>query len=91
MADLAKDKLTPAMRQVLDRQLERLKPMLEEARDLPRKVPDFRLKIETSVIAELAGRLTQHLQSRDPLAQNPKLSPLSIFFAAGAGTLKAFG
>jgi squalene synthase HpnC len=89
--DLALNNLTPAFRKVLDKQLERLQPLLEQSRELPRKVPDFRLKIETSVIAELADRLIQHLRARDPLAQNPKLSPLSIFFAAGAGTLKALG
>ncbi len=88
--ELAKEKLSPAMRRVLDRQIERMHPMLTEARNLPRKVSDMRLKVETSVIVALAHRLLDHLSKCDPLSQNPKLSPVSVILAACQGTVQAF-
>jgi squalene synthase HpnC len=88
--ELSGSALSPAMRKVLDMQIIRMKPMMAMARNLPRKVPDARLKIETAIIHELAERLINHLAATDVLAQNPKLSKLSVLIAAGAGTLKAF-
>ncbi len=88
---LGEDQLNPAMRKVLDMQLQRLRPMIGQARDLPRNVPDFRLKMETSIIVTLAERLLQHLSNCDVLADNAKLSPLAILGAACTGALRAWG
>jgi squalene synthase HpnC len=88
--DLSREKATPALRKVINMQLERLQPMLKTARNLPRHVPDLRLKLETSIISALADALVKHLAKRDPLSENPKLSKIAVVFAALQGVVRAF-
>lgn len=90
LPDLSREKSSPALRKLIDMQLGRLRPMLVVARGLPGKVPDWRLKIETSVICVLAERLIRLLARRDPLADNVKLSKFSILTAALYGAARAF-
>lgn len=87
---LAGDEASPALRRVLDKQLERLAPMLLEARKLPKNVPDIRLKLEISIIVALAESLVKLLKTRDPLRDDVKLSKPGIAMAALAGILRAF-
>ncbi len=88
--DLSKAASTPALRKVIDMQLERLKPMMVIARDLPRHVPDIRLKLETSIIHALAESLIKLLEKRDPLCDNVKLSKPAILLAILHGVCRAF-
>jgi len=89
-SDLSRETATPALRKVLDMQLERLKPMMVTARDLPRHVPDLRLKFETSIIHALAQSLIKLLEKRDPLCDNVKLSKPAILLAILKGICGAF-
>lgn len=89
-AMLAASKSPLALRQTLNTMLDRLTPMLQQARTLPRHVPATRLKIETAVIASLADSLTALLRRRDPLADNVKLSKPAILYAALRGVLRAW-
>lgn len=89
-ADLAKPALTPGMRKTLDAMLDKLDVMMVEARNLPRCVPDTRLKCETSVICVLADRLIALLRRRDPLQDNVKLGKISALSAAFTGIARAW-
>lgn len=90
VSDLSRAATTPALRKVIDMQLERLRPMLVVARDLPRKVPDIRLKCETSIICALAEDLVKLLAKRDPLADNVKLGKPALVWSVLKGILRAF-
>ena len=63
----------PALRQVLDRLLDRPRRLIAEARGLPPSVRARGLRCETAVIVELAARLARRLQRGDPLAGRVKL------------------
>jgi hydroxysqualene synthase len=59
---------SPALRQVLDRLLDRTDSLIEIARGLPPRVRARGLRRESAAIAALAGRLAQRLRQGDPLA-----------------------
>lgn len=85
IAMLAAARSPAPLRAVLDAMLDRMEPMMREARALPRHVPDLRLKLETAVIASLADSLIDLLHRRDPLADNVKLSKARTIWAALRG------
>jgi squalene synthase HpnC len=59
--------------------------LLPEASQLPTKVSDLRLAVETAVIAGLASELIHLLDTRDPLADRVHLSkPQAVLIAARA-------
>lgn len=89
-ADLSREKSTPALRQTLTAMLQKMTPLLDAGRGLPRVVPDIRLKLETAVIAALADRLTALLHKRDPLYDNVKLSKPTILLTALSGMSRAW-
>ena len=72
--DLRAPAASPGLRRVLDGLLDRVDRLNEAASDLPRRVRDRRLRVETAVIAGLARRLTRRLRRQDPLAGRVKLS-----------------
>ncbi len=88
LAGIGHESLGPALRRTLDDIIGLLRPMLEEARDLPRHVPDLRLKAETSVIVALAEAMTARLARRDPLAENARLSKSQVAASAVLGLLR---
>ncbi len=65
---------TPALRVVWGRLLERCEALNAEAAELPRRVRDRRLRLETAVIVGLARRLAARLRHGDPLARRVKLT-----------------
>ncbi len=87
---LAAAKSPPPLRSVLDAMLDKLGPMLDLARTLPRHVPDVRLKLETAVIGSLADSLVSLLRRRDPLADKVKLGKIGAALAAARGVLRAW-
>jgi len=89
-ADLSRPQASAGLRQTLTDMLDRLHPMLEQARHLPEAVPDPRLKIETSVICVLAERLARLLRRRDPLCDNVKLGKPAVGYAVIKGILRAW-
>jgi hydroxysqualene synthase len=88
--DLAGTQSTPGLRATLDAMLDRLDAMMPAARELPRHVPDARLKCETSVIYVLAEQLIALLRARDPLCENVKLGKISILGASAMGLVRAW-
>lgn len=65
---------TPALRRVLAKMLDRCDALNAEAEELPRRVRDRRLRLETAVIVGLARRLTARLRRGDPLARRIRLT-----------------
>ncbi|HUY69394.1 MAG TPA: squalene synthase HpnC [Alphaproteobacteria bacterium] len=89
-ADLADEKAGAGLRAALDAMLERLDLMMPHARQLPRHVPDRRLKCEASVIEALAESLIALLRRRDPLCDNVKLGRISVLGAGLKGLARAW-
>jgi hydroxysqualene synthase len=87
---LSAEKSSLALRQTLNDMLEKLAPMMVEAKDFPHVIPDARLKMETSVIYRLAMRVVALLQHRDPLCDKVKISPLSTMCGTLSGIVKAW-
>ncbi len=81
---------TTGLRATLDAMLDRLDAMMPAARDLPRHVPDVRLKCETAIIYTLAGKLIRLLRIRDPLCDNVKLAKFEIAGAGALGLVRAW-
>ena len=88
--DLAATNATTELRATLTAMLDRMQPMLKEARTFAHQIPDARLKAEVSVITSLADRLVSLLYKRDPLSQNVKLGKASILCATLSGVVRAF-
>jgi hydroxysqualene synthase len=63
-----------ALRQVLDRLLDRTEGLIATARSLPGGVAAWGLRCESAVIVALAGRLARRLRHGDPLAGRVKLT-----------------
>jgi len=87
---LSHERLAAPLRQTLDDMLVLTEKLMETARKLPSHVPDFRLKLETSIIVVLAEDLIGLLRRRDPLADKVKLSKPAILWAALKGVARAF-
>ena len=89
-ADLARPKSTESLRATLDAMLDKLDAMMPEARNLPKCVPDKRLRAETSIICALAERLIRLLRRRDPLCDKVKLGKVAIAGAVTKGLIRAW-
>ncbi|MDE1900312.1 MAG: squalene synthase HpnC [Alphaproteobacteria bacterium] len=90
IADLSREESTPALHKSLLAMLDKTMPLAAAAHDLPRQVPDWRLRCETSVICVLAERLLALLRRRDPLFDNVKLGKLSMMTATVTGVVRAW-
>jgi len=66
--DLRADRASPGLRKVLDVLLDEVDRLNLTAADLPRRVRDRRLRVETAVIVGLAKRLARRLRREDPVA-----------------------
>ncbi len=84
VAALDEVRCAPALRQVLDRCLDRVEDLLVEARRLPGRLRNPRLAMESAVILRLAERLTRRLRRGDPLAARVALGRLD-FLLCGIG------
>ncbi len=81
VADLCARAASPGLRAVFDALLEEAEALNRTAADLPRRVRDRRLRVETAVIVGLARRLTARLRRSDPVGVRVKLTMAD---AAGA-------
>ena len=90
VTDLSHETSTKELQAVLQAMLDRVDPLLQEARNLPHQVPDVRLKAETSVICALAERIVALLRRRDPLCDNVKLGKISVLGATAVGVVRAW-
>jgi hydroxysqualene synthase len=72
--DLRADRASPGLRKVLNVLLDEVDRLNLTAEDLPRRVRDRRLRVETAVIVGLAKRLARRLRREDPVAGRVKLT-----------------
>jgi squalene synthase HpnC len=72
--DLRGPAQTPGLRRVFSALLDKCDVLNTEGADLPRRVRDRRLRLETSVIVNLSHRLARRLRAGDPLATRVKLT-----------------
>lgn len=72
--DLARPALTPALRRVLDRCLDRVDALLMQAGTLPSGLASRRLAMESAAILAIARTLAARLRRQDPLANRVALS-----------------
>lgn len=87
---LSRETTAPELRKVIERLLNYMAPMMVDARNLPRFVPDLRLKLETAIIAALADDMITRLRSRDPIAENARLTKPGKVMAVLKGLFRAF-
>jgi len=90
ITDLSNEVSSPSLRATLFDMLSKLDPMLIEAGKFPRQIPDWRLKMEVSVILSLAKKLVKLLHNSDPLSDNVKLGKASILLATLNGIGRAW-
>ena len=84
---LAKPVASPALRAVLREMAERTAPLVTHGAAMSPQVRDWRLRLETAIIARLAAKLNGWLLVRDPLSQPVHLSKAGAAWQAvlGAG------
>jgi hydroxysqualene synthase len=75
---------TPGLRRLLDSLLDRCDALNVAARDLPLRVRDRRLRLETAVIVGLSHRLAARLRRGDPLATRVKLTRADMLASIAA-------
>ena len=78
VADLTGSAETPGLRAVFNGLMDRCGALNTEAGQLPRRVRDRRLRLETGVIVGLSRRLAARLQREDPIAGRVKLAKTDI-------------
>jgi squalene synthase HpnC len=71
---LARPSASPGLRCVIDRCLGGVEELLAPAAELPRRLQDPRLAMESAAIVRLARAITEALYRRDPLAGRVELS-----------------
>jgi len=71
--DVRAPSLSPGLRRVFDALLDECDGLNRLARELPRRIRDRRLRLETAVILGLSHRLAGRLRRGDPLATRVKL------------------
>jgi hydroxysqualene synthase len=76
--DLRADRASPGLRKVLNVLLDEVDRLNLTAEDLPRRVRDRRLRVETAVIVGLAKRLARRLRREDPVAGRVKLTKSDV-------------
>jgi hydroxysqualene synthase len=74
--DLLAGRLTPDLRAIYDRVLDRVDGLNAQARALPGSISDRRLRMEAAAILALSERLAKRLRRQDPLACRVALTRL---------------
>lgn len=87
-ADLAAPRASPALRGVIGRLNADTKILLEQSAGFARAIRDSRLGSEVAIIQGVAERLTQVLETRDPLFERVHLSKFGYLGAALAGMFR---
>ena len=77
---------TPALRAALHELAERNATLVAEGATLSPQVGDWRLRLETAIIARLARKLNGWLETRDPLKEKVHLSKGGALWQAVLGT-----
>ncbi|MBM3482708.1 MAG: squalene synthase HpnC [Alphaproteobacteria bacterium] len=86
VADLTKDRATPAVRRVIDRCLDGVDELIRRADRTPRTIRRRGLRLETALIIALAKALSARLRQQDPVAVRVKV-PKPVWLWLGLKTL----
>ncbi len=84
------DAASPALRSVIDKCLAATRDLLEEARLLPGLLYSRRLAMETAVIVDIAYKLVEELENRDPVAKRVELSKVQYIASTATGAWTGF-
>ncbi len=84
------DAANPALRSVIDKCLAATRDLLEEAKLLPGLLYSRRLAMETAVIVEIAYKLVEELENRDPLAERVELRKSQYLTCSAKGAWSGF-
>lgn len=90
LAGLSAAQCPEPLKLTLQDMLDRLKPLMEMARDFPKQIRDVRLKTEVSIILALAEDMIAQLRRRDPLSEETKLGKGAVVWAALRGAIGAW-
>jgi hydroxysqualene synthase len=85
VADLDRPAATPALRRVIDRCLDGVEALLEEAAELPDGLASRRLALESGAILKIARTLSRLLRKEDPLARRVRLSKPAFLWCCVRG------
>ena len=86
VADLTKDRATPAVRRVIDRCLDGVDELIRRAERTPRTIRRRGLRLETALIIALAKALSARLRQEDPVAVRVKV-PKPVWLWLGLKTV----
>jgi squalene synthase HpnC len=87
--DLDRSAITPALRRVLDRCLDGVDALLEEAAKLPAGLASRRLALESGAIMHIARSLSGLLRRQDPLARRVRLGKPGFLWCCMRGAASA--
>jgi hydroxysqualene synthase len=83
--DLLAGNLSPALREIYDKLLERVDGLNAQAKALPASIKDRRLRMEAAAIVAISHKLAARLRRQDPLATRVELTRLDKLGAALTG------
>jgi squalene synthase HpnC len=87
--DLDRSAITPALRRVLDRCLDGVDALLEDAAKLPAGLVSRRLALESGAIVSIARTLSGLLRRQDPLARRVRLGKMAFLLCCMRGAASA--
>ena len=87
--DLERPAATPALRRVIDRCLDGIDELLEEAAELPSGLASRRLALESGAILDIAHALSRLLRRQDPLARRVQLGKPAFLWCCIRGVALA--
>lgn len=89
LTDLTRPAATPALRACIDRCLDGVDALLDQARPFPRRLASRRLAAESAVVLALALRLARRLRTGDPVATRVRLTRWDVVTCGAGGLLRA--
>ncbi|MFO1091650.1 MAG: squalene synthase HpnC [Hyphomicrobiales bacterium] len=87
---LSESRSPKPLRRVIDRCIAASRTLMEKAHDLPGVLKSRHLAMESAVIVEVADRLLDALESRDPVAERVELSKPQFALCAAKGAVAGF-
>ena len=87
--DLSFKESTPALRRIIDWTLIGINRQLSEAESLPIILNSSRLSLETSIIYQIAKKLSKKLSENDPLSRRIRLSKSNLAYCFLTGVAKS--
>ena len=79
---------TSQLREVIDRCLVATRALMQTANKLPGKLQNRRLAMESAVIVNIANKLIEELERRDPLAERVVLSKGQLALCTVSGIVR---